>query len=103
MNYFRDDNTPENNDPSPAENTDRVNGEYHYKNGYTQRIYSDAHYVRENETTAPPKYYTPPAEKPVKEPKPPKKKGGFIKNEVAGRKPCKKSFSFVHFTASLPI
>ncbi|MBQ2959986.1 MAG: trypsin-like peptidase domain-containing protein [Oscillospiraceae bacterium] len=79
MNYFIDDNIPENNDPSPVENTDRVNGEYHYKNGYTQRIYSDAHYVRENETTAPPKYYTPPAEKPVKEPKPPKKKGGFIK------------------------
>ena len=26
--------------------TDRVNGEYHYKNGYTQKIYSDAHYVR---------------------------------------------------------
>ena len=24
-----------------SEQTDRVNGEYHYKNGYTQRIYSD--------------------------------------------------------------
>lgn len=79
MNYFRDDNIPEISDPSPVENTDRVNGEYHYKNGYTQRIYSDAHYVRENETTTPPKYYTPPAEKPAKEAKPPKKKGGFIK------------------------
>lgn len=57
--------------------TDRVNGEYHYKNGYTQRIYSDAHYVPEGETTAPPRYYTPP-EKTVKEPKPPrpKSKGG---------------------------
>lgn len=48
--------------------TDRVNGEYHYKNGYTQKIYSDAHYVHENETTVPPRYYTPP-EKTVKEPK----------------------------------
>ena len=80
-NYYDDDNLPENNNPTPpADNTDRVNGEYHYKNGYTQRIYSDAHYVRENETTTPPKYYTPPAEKPAKEPKEPKKKkGGFIK------------------------
>ena len=40
--------------------TDRVNGEYHYKNGYTQRIYSDAHYVRADESTTPPRYYTPP-------------------------------------------
>jgi len=60
--------------------TDRVNGEYHYKNGYTQKIYSDAHYVREDETTVPPRYYTPP-EKPVKEPKEVKEKkgGGFVK------------------------
>ena len=63
--------------------TDRVNGEYHYKNGYTQKIYSDAHYVREEENTVPPKYYTPP-EKPVKEPREtkepkPKKDGGFVR------------------------
>ena len=80
MNNFRDDNLNNYNEPSPpVDNTDRVNGEYHYKNGYTQRIYSDAHYVKENETTAPPKYYTPPAEKPAKEPKEPRKKGGFFK------------------------
>ena len=53
--------------------TDRVNGEYHYKNGYTQRIYSDAHYVPAGESTAPPRYYTPP-ERPVKENAPKKKK-----------------------------
>ena len=53
---------------------DRVNGEYHYKNGYTQRIYSDAHYVRADETTVPPRYYTPP-EKPQKEAKPARKNG----------------------------
>ncbi len=53
--------------------TDRVNGEYHYKNGYTQKIYSDAHYVPMDENTAPPRYYTPP-EKPVREPKPPRKR-----------------------------
>ena len=52
--------------PPQGEQTDRVNGEYHYKNGYTQRIYSDAHYVRADETTVPPRYYTPP-EKPQKE------------------------------------
>ncbi len=51
--------------------TDRVNGEYHYKNGYTQKIYSDAHYVPADENTVPPRYYTPP-EKPVKEPREPK-------------------------------
>ena len=40
--------------------SDRVNGEYHYRNGYTERIYSDAHYVRAEESTTPPRYYTPP-------------------------------------------
>lgn len=58
--------------------TDRVNGEYHYKNGYTQKIYSDAHYVPENENTVPPRYYTPP-EKPVKVPKEKKPHGKWVK------------------------
>ena len=63
--------------PNPqAEQTDRVNGEYHYKNGYTQRIYSDAHYVRADESTVPPRYYTPP-EKPVREAKDRKKSVGL--------------------------
>ena len=44
----------------PVNDNDRVNGEYHYRNGYTQRIYSDAHYVRADESTTPPRYYTPP-------------------------------------------
>lgn len=65
-----------------AGETDRVSGEYHYKNGYTQKIYSDAHYVPYEENTVPPRYYTPP-EKPAKEPKEPKapkqKKGGWVK------------------------
>ena len=72
---------PNTSDESPSGfsgETDRVNGEYHYKNGYTQKIYSDAHYVPYDENTVPPRYYTPP-EKPVKEPKPPRKKGGFVK------------------------
>ena len=67
FNPIRNEETPH------TEQTDRVNGEYHYKNGYTQRIYSDAHYVREDETTVPPRYYTPP-EKPVREARPPKEK-----------------------------
>ena len=67
VNPIIEDRTPQ------AEQTDRVNGEYHYRNGYTQRIYSDAHYVREDETTVPPRYYTPP-EKPVREARPPKEK-----------------------------
>ena len=81
MKLFDDNSNNVNEAPaSPAENTDRVNGEYTHKNGYTQRIYSDAHYVREDETTTPPKYYTPPSEKPAKEAKEPKKKkGGFMK------------------------
>ena len=58
--------------------TDRVNGEYHYKNGYTQKIYSDAHYVREEDSTVPPRYYTPPEKSPrePREPKAPRKKPG---------------------------
>ncbi len=51
-----------------SETPDRVSGEYHFRNGYTQRIYSDAHYVRAEESTAPPRYYTPPA-KPQREPR----------------------------------
>ena len=87
MYYPYDDEHPEQANPEStnstpqADTTDRVNGEYHYKNGYTQKIYSDAHYVREDESTVPPKYYTPP-EKPVKEAKEPKAHGsgsGWVK------------------------
>ena len=66
---------------SPAEDfvgeTDRSSGEYHYKNGYTQKIYSDAHYVPEKESTELPRYYTPP-EKQVKEVRPRSGKGGKL-------------------------
>ena len=56
-----EENSPVSEDQKPlGEQKDRVNGEYHFKNGYTQRIYSDAHYVRADETTVPPRYYTPP-------------------------------------------
>ena len=67
--------------------TDRVNGEYHYRNGYTQKIYSDAHYAPADESAVPPRYYTPP-EKTVREPKaprPPRKpgKGAMIAKIIA--------------------
>ena len=62
--------------------TDRDNGEYHYKNGYTQKIYSDAHYVPADENTVPPRYYTPP-EKSVKEPKPKKEHSGATAKIIA--------------------
>ncbi len=62
------------NDKAQGTETDRVNGEYHYKNGYTQRIYSDAHYVRADESTTPPRYYTPP-EKAVRTARTTSKKG----------------------------
>ncbi len=70
---------------SPASytgDTDRDSGEYHYKNGYTQKIYSDAHYVPADESTVPPRYYTPP-EKPVKEPKPRKEHNGKAAKLIA--------------------
>ncbi len=65
--------SPEARISSHPRDTDRVNGEYHYKNGYTQKIYSDAHYVPAGESTVPPRYYSPPG-KPVREPKPPREK-----------------------------
>ena len=67
------DGTPVNENPQGDE-TDRVNGEYHYRNGYTERIYSDAHYVRADKSTTPPRYYTPP-EKTVRAPRGSEKKG----------------------------
>ncbi|MGI5976793.1 MAG: S1C family serine protease [Candidatus Limivicinus sp.] len=53
--------------------TDVENGEYHYKNGFTQKMYSDAHYVPADESTVPPRYYAPPERQP-REPKPRVKK-----------------------------
>jgi len=40
--------------------TDRTNGEYHYKNGQTEKIYTDANYTSANDDNIPPRYYTPP-------------------------------------------
>ena len=39
--------------------TDRESGEYHFRNGYTQQVYSNAHFVPVDESTSPPKYYRP--------------------------------------------
>ena len=58
----------------------RVNGEYRFSNRYGGEMYSDAHFVREEEKTVPPRYYVPP-ERPEKEPakRSTKKKGTFGK------------------------
>lgn len=39
--------------------TDRDSGEYHFRSGYTHQVYTNAHYIREDENTVPPKYYRP--------------------------------------------
>ena len=55
-------------------------GEYQYKNGYTQRIYADAHYAPADESAAPPRYYTPPRRpSKVSREKKTGKKGTFLK------------------------
>ncbi|MBO5496792.1 MAG: trypsin-like peptidase domain-containing protein [Oscillospiraceae bacterium] len=69
--------SPQESTPRGGE-TDRVNGEYHYKNGYTQKIYADAHYEPADEATVPPRYYTPP-EKHSKEPREKKSGSGWIR------------------------
>ena len=60
------------NDFEPSFPTD--SGEDRYGRAYREDVYSDAHYVPKNESTVPPRYYTPPETK-AKEPKPRKKKG----------------------------
>ena len=39
--------------------TDRESGEYRFRSGYTQQVYSNAHFVPVDESTSPPKYYRP--------------------------------------------
>ena len=39
--------------------TDRESGEYHFRSGYTQQVYSNAHFVPLRESTSTPKYYRP--------------------------------------------
>ncbi|MBR1456881.1 MAG: trypsin-like peptidase domain-containing protein [Oscillospiraceae bacterium] len=68
---------PEAPQKADAEST-RIDGEYHYnKDGYSQRIYADAHYEPAGESTVPPRYYTPPEKttKTVKVKQVKKKKG----------------------------
>lgn len=65
---------------SVSEEPEPEEGEYHYKSGYTQRIYADAHYAPADESTVPPRYYTPPRRPSKVSPeKKPRKKGLFLK------------------------
>ena len=52
--------------------TDRNSGEYHFKSGTTQQIYSNASYIPVNESADPPRYYKPS----IEEKAPQKKKKG---------------------------
>ena len=56
-------------------------GEYHYnKDEYTKRVYSDAHYVPVDDSTVPPRYYTPSysgSSVQTKKQTPKRKKSGF--------------------------
>ena len=65
---------------SASEEPESEEGEYQYKSGYTQRIYADAHYAPADESTVPPRYYTPPRRPSKVSPeKKPRKKGLFLK------------------------
>ena len=65
---------------SASEEPEPEEGEYQYKSGYTQRIYADAHYAPADESTVPPRYYTPPRRPSKVSPeKKPRKKGLFLK------------------------
>ena len=39
--------------------TDRESGEYHFRSGHTQQVYSNAHYIPLDESASTPKYYRP--------------------------------------------
>ena len=53
-------------DPSDAPDSGFVDGEYHFSRAYSTEDYTDAHYERADDTTVPPRYYTPP-QKPQRE------------------------------------
>ena len=62
----------------PVSDSSPMDGEYHFKGEFSEKVYTDAHYVPADENTVPPRYYTPP-QKPVKEPRPKKSGSGFMK------------------------
>ena len=39
--------------------TDRDSGEYHFRSGYTHQVYSNAHYMKADDSMSPPKYFRP--------------------------------------------
>lgn len=54
---------------------DEASSEYHYIKPESTRLYADADYVPQSESTAPPRYYVPPEKKTVTKEKKPKKPG----------------------------
>ena len=59
-----------NDDFNSTENNDS-SSEYHYVKPETTRLYADADFVPQDETTVPPRYYVPPEKKPVQKEKKP--------------------------------
>lgn len=59
--------------------TDRNSGEYHFKSGSTEQIYSNASYIPIDQNTVPPRYYRPNhTEQPVKNKRKEKKLNGAV-------------------------
>jgi len=52
--------TPQENTGAAQPSGQSGDGEYHYVKPETTRLYADADYVRQDETTVPPRYYVPP-------------------------------------------
>lgn len=61
--------------------TDRESGEYHFRSGYTQQVYSNAHFVPVEENTTPPHYYRPAEKNDTSGEQPKKKKKGKSKGK----------------------
>ncbi len=53
----------------PAGENGSAGGEYRFRNGHSEQIYSDAHYVPLGESADPPRYYTPSQKKEPAEPR----------------------------------
>ena len=58
--------------------TDRVNGEYHFKSGERQHLYSNARYTPLDDDTIPPKYFRPEEKKPASHERKHKRNSGLI-------------------------
>jgi len=70
-------------DGSVSGRHEAIDGEYHFVPEHRHEDYADAHYEPADESTVPPRYYTPP-EKPAKEPRKRKTKQGPSGGRIVG-------------------